>query len=269
MKVYKIIDEARDSILIGYLLSFGHGASFSVELSDDLTVKDSPLFFESFINKGQLTVDPLWSERWVRSRIVPEDRQNLGAVLMDNKLKEYDALKLLMLGSGRCAQDDCAVIPESPARIPEWLFIRRQRKLEYAICIGDYEILSIFRDGSMWRVDPIVEGLADDRLSRICGRPDLMRQMKLIPGGLGVQWQGDIVLTAEQLYGKGKMLPIDHSEFDRLIKYYIMLTPDVCSELDCSRQYINRIVKDGSLQALRESDSVRIYTASEVARFRE
>ena len=269
MKVCKIIDEARDSALVGYLLSFEHGASFSVELIDQLTADDAPLFFESFIKKGQLTVDPVWSERWVRSRIMPEDRQNLGSVLKDNKLREYDAFRLLMLGCGRCAQDDCAVIPADASEVPDWLNARRQRKIEHAMPVGISEILTIFRDGSIWRVDPLAEGLADERLSRICERADLIRQMRTIPGGLGVQWQGDIVLTAEQLYGRGQRLPIDHEELDRLVMYYIMLTPDVCRELNCSRQYVDRKVKEGTLQTLRDSGNGRLYTASEIAKFKE
>ncbi len=269
MKICKIIDESKASVTLGYLLCFDHGASFSVELSDTLTAETSPLFFESFVRKGLLTVDPIWSERWVRSRIVPEDRQNLGSVLRDNGLREYDLFRLLMLGRGRCAQDDCAVIPADMAELPVWLTARRQRKLDYAMIVGDREILSIFRDGTIWRVDPLAEGLSTGSLARICERNDLMLQMRIVPGGLGVKWQGDIVLTAEQLYGRGTKLPVSHVELDRMIKYYIMLTPDVCSELDCSRQYIDKKVRDGSLQTLRDESSGRLYTASEVAKFRE
>lgn len=269
MKICKIIDESRGLAVIGYLLCFERGASFSVELSDTLTAEAAPLYFESFVRRGQLTVDPVWSERWVRSRVVPEDRQNLGAVLRDNRLKEYDLFRLLMLGCGRCAQDDCVLVMADSAELPEWLIARRQRKLEYAMVAGDREIFSIFRDGTIRRADPLAEGLAAGTLGRICGRPDLMRQMKMIPGGLGVQWQGDIVLTAEQLYKCGIKMPVSHDELDRLIKYYIMLTPDVCAELDCSRQYVDKKVRDGSLQVLRDGGSGRIYTASEVAKFRE
>lgn len=43
---------------------------------------------------------------WVRQRIVPPDRQNIGQILKANGLEEYDEFSLLMFGSGRCAQDD-------------------------------------------------------------------------------------------------------------------------------------------------------------------
>ena len=42
----------------------------------------------------------------MQQRIVPTDRQNLGEILRDNGLKEYDEFELLMLATGRCAQDD-------------------------------------------------------------------------------------------------------------------------------------------------------------------
>ena len=269
MKVCKIIDEYRGSSLIGYLLYFEKGSTFSIELKEDLSLNDSPIFFDHFIETGQLTVDPVWSERWVASRVVPTDRQNLGMILRDNGLKEYDLFRLLMLGCGRCSQDDCAVIPVALSGVQDWLFSRRQRKLDFAVTVGRGEILSMFRDGTIWRADPAAEGLADEKLRMILEDPRLRDQMTMIPGGLGVRWQHDIILTAEQLYGRGVRLPVTHDELDRLLKYYVMLTPDVCAELDCSRQYVDKKVKEKALNTLRESGNGRLYTAIDVARFRE
>ena len=269
MKVCKIIDEARDRLLIGYLLYFERGRVFSVELSEDLTLADSPIFFDHFIGAGQWTVDPLWRERWVSSRVVPTDRQNLGMILRDNKLKEYDLYKLLMLGSGRCAQDDCAVIPTDMSAAHEWLHRRRSRKLDFAMITGGRDILSIFRDGTIWRTDPVAEGIADERLRLTLEDPQRAEQMMMIPGGLGVQWQPEVMLTAEQLYGKGDRLPFTHDELDRLLKYYVMLTSDVCEELGCSRQYVDKKVRERSLATVRDRGNTRLYTASDVARFTE
>lgn len=269
MKVCKIIDESNGSFLVGYLLYYERDGIFSIELNDKLPADEMPIFFEQYVKTGRKTVDPVWSDRWVTQRIVPTDRQNLGMILRDNGLKEYDPYKLLMLGSGRCAQDDCAVIPADLSTAEEWLHERRTRKLDFSMLIGDKEILSIFRDGTIWRADLSAEGLTDERLQMILERPQLAKQMKLISGGLGVQWQPGVMLTAEQLYGRGVRLPFTHDELDRLLKYYVMLTPDVCGELGCSRQYVDKKVKEKSLTSLRDSGNTRLYAASDVARFRE
>lgn len=41
----------------------------------------------------------------MQQRIAPTDRQNLGQILKDNGLDEYDEFQLLMLANGRCVQD--------------------------------------------------------------------------------------------------------------------------------------------------------------------
>ena len=60
-------------------------------------------------------INAYWSKLWVQQRIVPTDRQNLGQVLKENGLSEYDEFELLMLAEGRCAQDSyflAGVLPE-------------------------------------------------------------------------------------------------------------------------------------------------------------
>ena len=49
------------------------------------------------------------SEEWVRSRIVPNDRQNLAEVLRANGLDRYDEVSLLAANQGRCSDDDFRV----------------------------------------------------------------------------------------------------------------------------------------------------------------
>lgn len=57
------------------------------------------------MKRKQYTVNAYWSKVWVQQRIAPTDRQNLGQILKDNGLDEYDEFQLLMLANGRCVQD--------------------------------------------------------------------------------------------------------------------------------------------------------------------
>ena len=269
MKICVICDESADSMEIGYLFYFEKNGTFSIELSDTVTEMDVPLFLASFIRKGIRTVPPNWSKRWVSSRIVPEERQNLGSILRENQLKEYDPYRLLMLGEGRCAQDDCMVRQISGRRIPEWVRMRRNRKLEMVSVISGYHVLLGFRDGTLWKTD--LEGfIKNDPEFRVMQlKPERFQSIKMFPGGLGVYWSEEAFLSAEQLYGIGEKLPLNREEFLRVTGSMIMDTADVCRELGCSRQYIGILVKKHELPVLKESGNNRLYARNDVELVKE
>ena len=60
--------------------------------------------FARFVARGE-AVPARWVNAWISERIAPSSRQNIGEVLRDHKLKEYDPAELLMSGEGRSTQD--------------------------------------------------------------------------------------------------------------------------------------------------------------------
>lgn len=48
--------------------------------------------------------------RWVRQRVTPPERQNLGQILKANNMAEYDEFKLLVKNEGRSCQDECYIV---------------------------------------------------------------------------------------------------------------------------------------------------------------
>jgi hypothetical protein len=44
--------------------------------------------------------------RWVRERIIPSSRQNIGHILKANHMKRYNEYDMLMLSGGRSCQDE-------------------------------------------------------------------------------------------------------------------------------------------------------------------
>ena len=73
---------------------------FYIELPENADAWETPLLLDSFVKRGETTVNSYWSKIWVQQRIVPIDRQNIGEILRDNHLKEYDEYELLMLAMG-------------------------------------------------------------------------------------------------------------------------------------------------------------------------
>ncbi len=118
MKIY-VIRNNEDSPLkdLGYLFYFTENM-FYIELPKDINEWETPLILSSFVKKKQYTVGAYFTELWVQQRIIPIDRQNLGQILKDNNLKEYDEFQLLVLANGRCAQDEYYITEISEDELP-------------------------------------------------------------------------------------------------------------------------------------------------------
>ncbi len=118
MKIYVIRNnEDRPLKDLGYLFYFTENM-FYIELPKDINEWETPLILSSFVKKKQYTVGAYFTELWVQQRIIPIDRQNLGQILKDNNLKEYDEFQLLVLANGRCAQDEYYITEISEDELP-------------------------------------------------------------------------------------------------------------------------------------------------------
>ncbi len=266
MKICAIKDESIQQRIIGYLFYYEKSKMFFLELSDAIDEKEFPIFLSSFVRKGSFSVDHEWSARWVQQRIVPTDRQNLGMILRENRLKEYDVFRLLMLGNGRCAQDDCAIVPVKKEQLPEWMTGRLKKRLAFAAVLSEWNLLLTFCDGTIRRAD-ISKDLEMDRKKRILlSRPDAFRAVRLLPGGNGVFWGEGMFMMAEDLYQKGVRIPLIADELRDVVKQYILDTADVCEELHCSRQYVNQLVQKNELAILKQSGNNRLFARGDVER---
>ena len=82
---------------------------FSIELSTSCNEDDLPLSLSFLAKRNARKAMLEESEDWVRSRIVPEDRQNIVEVLIANGLAEYDEISLIAASKGRSSDDDFLV----------------------------------------------------------------------------------------------------------------------------------------------------------------
>ena len=150
MKIFAIRDEsAAEQVDLAYLLYYELEKRFYIELPENADPWETPLLLSSFVKQGETSINSYWSKMWVQQRIVPTDRQNLGQVLKDNNLKEYDEFSLLMLSMGRCAQDDYYLVPIDEAQLPDYMQKRFAKLIEDIIPLDDYALLVFFRDGTV------------------------------------------------------------------------------------------------------------------------
>ncbi len=147
MKIFAIRDDDNPHKDLAYLLYYETAKQFYIELPDDADPWETPLLLVSFLKKGQRTVNSYWSKIWVQQRIVPPERQNIGAVLRDNSLKAYDEYDLLMLSMGRCAQDNYYLVPMEES-LPQPIAQRFAKRIEDIVPLDNFEMLVFFRDGT-------------------------------------------------------------------------------------------------------------------------
>ncbi|HAL59616.1 MAG TPA: hypothetical protein DCP64_09560, partial [Sarcina sp.] len=130
MKIFAIRDAsiAKDRDL-GWLLYYPVSDEYHIEICDGVDEWEAPLLISSFVKRGKKSLDPGSSRLWAELRIIPPDRQNLGMILRANGLREYDPFRLLVLAEGRCAQDDCFLVPLKEGSLPAELSRRLQQTI--------------------------------------------------------------------------------------------------------------------------------------------
>ena len=253
MKIFAIRDEsAIHQIDLAYLLYYELEKRFYIELPENADPWETPLLLSSFIKKGETSINSYWSKIWVQQRIVPTDRQNLGQVLRDNNLKEYDEFSLLMLSMGRCAQDDYYLVPLDETRLPEQIRKRFDRLIEDVIPLDNFALLVFFRDGCV------------KKCSIAARNKDYFYAINLQPGGHGVEWDINLRISAATLYRVGEKVALTASDFQNFVVHRVVNVAEAAEILNCSRQNIDYLTKAGKLHPIKSSGKNTLYLKSEI-----
>lgn len=265
MKIFAIRDAGdRDNKDIAYLFYYEKGGRFYVELPADADPWETPLILSSFLKRGEKTINSYWSRVWVQQRIVPADRQNIGQILRDNGLKEYDECRLLELSEGRCPQDNCYIAPVSEAELPAEFVMRFGRKVEDVIPLAGKNLLVFFRDGSVKKCS-LYEMLGEDRtFAPILNSDDQFNRVRLQPGGHGACWGESLNIPYETLYAKGEAVPLSADDFISFVEHRVINTAEVMNLLNCTRQNIDDLVRREKLHPIKQSAKNRFFLRSEV-----
>lgn len=237
---------------------------FYIELPDDADEWETPLLLSSFVKRGEYTVNAYWSKLWVRQRIVPTDRQNLGQILKVNGLDEYDEYELLMLGEGRCAQDSYYLIPLCKEEVEERFWNRYQRKIEDVVPLEDTKLLVFFRDGTVWKYNMKIMLSGKPRFSAILKNEKMFRQVRVQTGGYGICWGENLFISDETLYSVGKTVPLSMNDFKSFVSLRIVNTAEAAELLQCSRQNIEDLVRRGKLHPVKVEAKSKLFLKSEV-----
>lgn len=108
MKKYAVKKDKENKIL-SILTYDEEKKEFFIDIPENVTEHEAPFMMSLFVKRGIRHIDANWSMRWVRSRIIPSSRQNIGQILRVNHMKMYDEHLLLVKNQGRSCQDECYI----------------------------------------------------------------------------------------------------------------------------------------------------------------
>ena len=267
MQVYKMIDDSiyKDRLL-GYLFYYERSNLFFAELLSDIDEWTAPFMFTGFVRRGCYSIDSFWAGKFVAQRIIPPDRQNLGMILKENGLKEYDEFKLLKLSEGRCSQDEIHLEKADFDDIVPEIKKRFEHKVLDCIPGDDGHVIVFFKDGSVAEIDVKSMVSGEHLFDNVLRDKGLFENVKAAPGGNGIEWGHDRNIPAEKMYGFGKKCSIKYNDMLNFVNLRLVDTAAVCEMLDCTRQYVNQLVSSGKLIPVRGVSNNNLFLKSDIER---
>ena len=223
MKIFAIRDEAADVQKdLAYLLYYELEKRFYIELPEGADPWETPLLLDSFARQNETTINSYWSKVWVQQRIIPTDRQNIGEILRDNQLEEYDEYELLTLAMGRCAQDDYYLVPMDEKDLPEEIRKRFATRIEDVLPLDDYCLLVFFRDGIIKKCDLKKHFEKTKGFQILLKKPEYFEHVQIQTGGYGVAWDVNMSISDSVLYRMGKMVPLTAADFRNFVTHRVI-----------------------------------------------
>lgn len=237
---------------------------FLIDLPPGADPWAEPLVLSSFAERGVRTVGPEWSKRWVRSRLVPPSRQNLGEVLKVNGLERYDEAALLAMTGGENSQDDCYVEPLGLDAAPRWYAQRYAERLSDVIPLDGGRLFLMFADGA----------------AGVCHLADLTRDYPLLArvvadegaaagagtayGGRMACWGTTVTVPAEALRDACERIPLTRADMGRLAAAALVDASQAADLLGCSRQNVGAMARRGTLEPVKTGPKSTLFMRADI-----
>ncbi|MBQ6807117.1 MAG: hypothetical protein IJO97_06800 [Lachnospiraceae bacterium] len=265
MKSYAIYDEELNrTSAIGYLFYYEKAESFIIELCKDLDEWDAPLLFQGLVRKGIYTVSRDISLLWVKERVIPSGRQNIGSILKNHKLKGYSEMALLYLSKGRCSQDSCYIAEVE--EIPEDIKDRMRKNVLECFPAESNQLVCMFRDNTVRMVDiaKLVDKYKD--ISHVLKNRELFNSVKVGIGGYSISFNESIEIPTSDLRIIGLLLPLTANDFYGFVRRNVVDATGASDMLQCSRQNLSYLVKEGKITPIIYGTKENLYLKGELER---
>ena len=202
-----------------------------IELNEGL--EEYPIFFQSFINKNEYTINSYWTYKWINERIVPYERGNINSILKDNKIPYYNELLLLISSKGNSSMDDNYIEEMKESDLDDKI----KNRMEYHIIDFiplDHQLIAFLKNNKSYILDNINE--------------------KEIPF-LSI-FGNEIIYNSKDRYDylfirdNGKEFPLSYNALIHYINTNVLTSKEIVDQFGFSRQYLNSLKKENNIISL-------------------
>lgn len=260
MKYYAMYDEELNrNTPIGYLFCYEKSQEFIIELCEDLDEWEAPLLFQNLVKQHIYTIPKDISLMWVQERVIPNTRQNIGMIMKNHKIREYSELAFLRLSEGRCAQDHCYLKELRETDLPVEIVERTKTNIADCFPTEDGQIICMFKDNTVRKIELSRLVSRYKAVSTVLANKEVRNSVQLGVGGYSVLFLDSIELYASDLREAGILIPISASDFYGFVSRNVVDTTRTCEALQCSRQNLSYLVKEGRLRPIIRGTKENLY----------
>lgn len=266
MKSYAIYDEELERAEpIGYLFYYEKAESFIIELASELDEWQVPLLFQGLVKKGIYTIPRHISLLWVRERIIPSGRQNIGEILRTHKLREYSEIAMLTLSKGRSSQDACYIREVRSEELPEYIKTRMRANVMECFPTEQGDIVVLFFDNTARLIH--LKKFADkyEGIFHVIKNKELLESVQVGVGGYSISFNESIEIPALDLRKIGDLLPLQACDFYGFVQKNIVDTTNACLMIECSRQNLSYLVREKRLTPIIQGTKENLYTKGAIS----
>lgn len=262
MKICSIYNEYdKEKHPVAYLIYYEKYECFYIEIDEEAGFDNLPMMLALFQRQGIHSIDSLWSKKWVCSRIIPPDRQNLGQILKKNNISYYDEYQLLIKSKGKCSHDDFGVEEIPIHQMNNTILTKRWQRHIKDMIVNDESILVFYNDGVTRQYNV---GQLTDKKEHQKYMKEHMSECEIMPGGYEINWNDIVCIHIDRLRTVGEQINISFKYFEQFTKRNLINTAEACEILNCSRQNVEDLVKRNRLKPVHVSAKNKMFLKSEI-----
>jgi len=201
---------------------------------------------------------------WVKERVIPSGRQNIGSILKNHKLRDYSEMALLRLSGGRCSQDSCYIKEIDVKDIPDDIKDRMKKNVCECFPTEDNQLVCLFQDDVVKKVELTRLVKQYKELIYVLKNRKLLNGVKVGTGGYSVVFNDSIEIQVSDLRVAGQTIPLTASDFYNFVCRNVIDTTKTCNLLQCSRQNLSYLVKEKKITPIIHGTKENLYLKGEI-----
>lgn len=201
--------------------------SYYIELNKEAI--DYPVFFHLFIENNKYVINNYYSEKYINERIIPYERHNIGSILRENNMYNYNPIDFYIRALGKSSMDDTFIKKIKYEDVLDNVKERRKHLIKDFILLRSNNKLVIFFKNGVAKIIDINNNPNKPFLSLF---------------GEEIIFDSKYRFDYDFLYKNGKDFPLSYSDLINYMDDNILNSGDICEKYSISRQYINQKKED-------------------------